>query len=279
MVAGQEARDRQFIARRKHIDPSPSKGTIIGGWEFQGGDSNDPNDWKMVGEVGIPLPQDIDRQIVDSKKVPELPGGGNFQTSSTLRDEREGTGGGDPQEDPFAPVEGRPSALRLDEMPLAGVENSVRAGWVKSEQKWVPHSSLEGGSDTLAYGHKLTPSEVKSGKVKIAGESVDFKKGITEGQAVDLFRQDVAKAEEGLSKRVTDFEGLPEKYRQILVSIQFNTGNVSEKTWPKLLAAMRAGDDATVRQEMVTSFADEQGNRTPLEKRATAIANSVGLGD
>ena len=35
------------------------------------------------------------------------------------------------------------------------VENSVRDGWSKDKKKWFPHKSHEGGTDTIAYGHKL----------------------------------------------------------------------------------------------------------------------------
>ena len=30
--------------------------------------------------------------------------------------------------------------------------NDTLGGWNQSQQKWYPHKSIEGGSDTIAYG-------------------------------------------------------------------------------------------------------------------------------
>ena len=68
-----------------------------------------------------------------------------------------------------------------------GYKNS---GWDKEQGVWKPHGSIEGGTDTLAYGHKLTPKEVESGLVKIGDKSVEFKMGLTDRQAEELFKQD-----------------------------------------------------------------------------------------
>ena len=38
-------------------------------------------------------------------------------------------------------------------------ENGIRAGWNETEKKWYPHKSVEGGSPTIAYGHKLKRGE------------------------------------------------------------------------------------------------------------------------
>lgn len=64
-----------------------------------------------------------------------------------------------------------------------------RSGW--DGKTWKPHKSIEGGTDTLAYGHKLTADEVKKGTVNIGGEEVNYKEGLTDEQANKLFNQDV----------------------------------------------------------------------------------------
>lgn len=158
---------------------------------------------------------------------------------------------------------------------LAMVENSVKAGYDGSS--WKPHASLEGGSATLAYGHKLTPEEVKSNTVKIGADVVDLSKGLTEQQAVTLLYQDIQKARASLQHTIPDFSSFDEKYKKVLVSIAFNVGSVREEKWPSLLKAIRAGDDKGVRKEMVTSYADPSGKRTPLTGRARDIADSLGL--
>lgn len=159
---------------------------------------------------------------------------------------------------------------------LKGVENSVKAGYSEDTGKWTPHSSLEGGTDTLGYGHKLTAAETKSGKVKIGDTLVDYRDGLTDEEVDALMTQDMEKAEKRL-EGIRGYKDFPQKYKDILTNISFNIGRVNEKSWPKLFKAMRAGDDNTVRQEMVTSYKDKDGNRQQLAKRAEQIAKSVGL--
>ena len=136
---------------------------------------------------------------------------------------------------------------------------------------------MEGGSDTLAYGHKLTSAEVKSNTVQVGDDSIDLSDGLTEQQANELFEQDVEKAKSSLSKSVRGFDSLDKKYQDVLVSIQFNTGDVSEDEWSNLLAGIRAEDDERVFEEMLTSFKDSKGDKKLLSDRRNSIAKSLGI--
>lgn len=157
-------------------------------------------------------------------------------------------------------------------------ENGIRAGWDEEKQRWFPHESLEGGTPTIAYGHKLSGVENTLGTIDLGSTEVDvFHEGLTEEQAVQLLLQDVHSAAEVLRNRVVDYWKLPERYQQVLIAVQFNTGNVSERTWPKLLAAMRTGRDMDVRTEMVTSYTDPSGRRHRLARRARNMADAIGL--
>lgn len=158
---------------------------------------------------------------------------------------------------------------------LASVENSVKKGFNKRTNLWKPHESLEGGSDTLAYGHKLTTQEVKSGKVKVGSSLVDYNKGITENQANALLAQDIESHKKKV--KVKDFDKLDDKYQKVLVNIAFNVGSVRPQVWPKLLSAMRKGDDKTVRKEMLTSYKDKAGVTHKLTARRDAIADALGI--
>ncbi len=108
---------------------------------------------------------------------------------------------------------------------------------------WRPHKSVEGGSDTLAYGHKLTPAEVKSGTVKVGGQDVDYKEGITDAQAEDLFRQDVDVHRNIVSKAYPNLEG---KAAEALTMMVFQGANVTK--WKNSNAAIKkaikSDDDA-----------------------------------
>lgn len=157
---------------------------------------------------------------------------------------------------------------------LALLENGVRHGYSKG--KWLPHKSLEGGTDTLAYGHKLTPQEVRSGEIMIGNSLVNWKKGISEEQARALMRQDVRKFRSKLAKQIPEFKSLPEKYRQVLVNIGYNAGSVNPAKWPSLFRHMRNGDDIGVRKEMITTF-KEDGKTAILFGRAKEMADAIGL--
>lgn len=161
---------------------------------------------------------------------------------------------------------------------LRAVENSVRYGWDDKRKTWKPHPSLEGGNPTLGYGHKLSDEAVKSGEVLIGDRRVNFEKGLSEEDAVALFNQDVVKHTDIVKRSVPEYDQLPQKYQKVLVNIAFNVGRVSETDWPNLFKAMREGDDAGVRREMVTTFKDREGNKRRLEERANMIADSLRLG-
>ena len=59
-------------------------------------------------------------------------------------------------------------------------ENSIKAGWNSKKKRWFPHGSVEGGTGTIAYGHKLTASDIASGR---------FAKGITQADAEKLLKE------------------------------------------------------------------------------------------
>lgn len=168
-------------------------------------------------------------------------------------------------------AEGQDSAF---DAVMKDAENSIRSGFDDQTGLWTPHKSLEGGADTIGYGHKLTKAEEVSGKVRVGDEEFSLKVGLTEEQVNTLYQQDKVKAEEKVRNTFGEYDYLPEKYKGVVLNIAFNTGNFSVKKWPKLVAAMRAGDDATVRQEMLTS-ATIGGKRQPLTKRRDMFADAL----
>lgn len=158
-------------------------------------------------------------------------------------------------------------AFNSFETSLAEVENAQKVGF--KDDVWSPHASPEGGLDTIGYGHKITQAEEDAGT---------YKKGISDADAIKLFRADIKKHADIVRKDVEDFDDLPKKYQDVLVNIAFNTGSVKANKWPSLLKAMRAGDDKKVREESVTSFTDASGKKGLLKTRSKKIADAAGLG-
>ena len=112
--------------------------------------------------------------------------------------------------------------------------------------KWHPYGSIEGGTDTIAHGHKLTPKEVKTGLISIAGEDVPVEGGLTEEQANDLLAQDMQVAEQAIAELVEP--ELNQNQKTALTSLIFNVGVNSFKK-SKARKALNAGDMETFFKE------------------------------
>jgi len=161
---------------------------------------------------------------------------------------------------------------------LARVENSVRKGWDDTQGLWFPHKSLEGGADTIAYGHKLHTRET-------------FARGITEFEAFKLFHDDLDWARRNgaycswndtfPNEDILEVE--PTTQQQgllILTDIVFNVGSLLKNgvwQWPKLAQAIIDGNQQGMYEESIRSYVDTNGNRVPLKQRSIDICRAIGL--
>lgn len=163
------------------------------------------------------------------------------------------------------------------------VENEERAGYNPEANVWIPHKSPEGGADTIAYGHKLTQKEIRSGEIVIDGKSYRYRDGesmISDQVADKLYEQDLANARDSLVKSWPDFESLEPKYQRVLKNIAFNVGqtgnSVSPETWPELAKAINEKDDKKVREEMLTKYKKEDGEEyIALERRRDILSKAI----
>lgn len=118
----------------------------------------------------------------------------------------------------------------------------------------------QAGLDTIGVGHLLTMADKSSGR---------FNDGITEEQAMDLLREDVASTE----KHVSDLVSVPLTQNQFdaLVDFTFNVGRTALAT-STLLKRLNAGDYAAVPSEMakwnkITTFSRDQATKKIIKKR------------
>lgn len=76
---------------------------------------------------------------------------------------------------------------------------------------------------TIGVGHKLTDTEISTGRLLINGNEIDWREGLTPKQIDDLLEQDLSIAEWGVEKYVR----VPTSDNQFcsLVSLAFNIGN------------------------------------------------------
>jgi len=143
-------------------------------------------------------------------------------------------------------------------------ENANKKGYKNG--MWYPHHSVEGGADTIAYGHKLTPNDAH------------LRKGITEEQATALQEQDVLR-NQAQAKRQVDkkygagtFDSLPQDSQMLLVDYQYNLGSLSG--FPSFV-------DATVKGNKDKMLAEHTryGAGKPLTKRnnwTVDVINNMG---
>jgi hypothetical protein len=139
-------------------------------------------------------------------------------------------------------------------------ENSIRKGYKNG--MWYPHASVEGGADTIAYGHKLTPNDSA------------LKRGITEDQALKLQEQDVLR-NQALAKKQVDkkygpgtFDNLPQDSQMLLVDYQYNLGTLSG--FPSFVKATVEGN-----KEKMLAEHKRFGAGKPLTKRNEWTANVI----
>ena len=102
---------------------------------------------------------------------------------------------------------------------LKGYENSKdnrNGGYNKARQKWYPHRSIEGGSATIAYGHKILPEE-------------DFSNGITDEQAISLLKKDIASKVSLAKKKMSQFDSFGVPVKNAIINALYR-GDLGPKT-------------------------------------------------
>ena len=78
------------------------------------------------------------------------------------------------------------------------------------------------GIPTIGVGHKLTQSELSSGKITIKGAAIKCAEGLSDQQMIDLLAQDLRPAQEAVNGDVT--VALTQNRFDALVSFTFNVG-------------------------------------------------------
>jgi len=139
---------------------------------------------------------------------------------------------------------------------IKSVENGIKAGF--KHGLWHPHKSVEGGADTIAYGHKLQPGE-------------NFSRGVTDVQATEMLKKDIQTAATR-AKQITDFrfgpgafDRLDNSKKEMLTDFAFN--GVLGK-FPKFLDGVVTGNDKEVKAQYIRHV-----NGKEMTGRNQAFAN------
>lgn len=134
-------------------------------------------------------------------------------------------------------------------------ENGIKKGYSERSGTWNSHPSVEGGTNTIAYGHKLQK-----------GERLE---NITDAQAIELFNKDFAKAQNIARKKYNSiygkgsFEKLEQYKQNIATDISFNLGSFN---YIKLMKAMHDNNKEEMIQQSKT-FYKKDGEMLLLKER------------
>ena len=138
----------------------------------------------------------------------------------------------------------------------------------KSKSKdglYRPFQSIEGGEDTIAHGHKLTPEEVKSGKIY----GIDYRKGLTEEQANQIYFMDKEQSVKDLG-----LENFSEEIKFLATDVAYRAGDI--KDW-KFLKYLKEGKLNDAYAELGDMFwIDKSGKKQFYNNRNKAIFKKVG---
>jgi hypothetical protein len=152
-------------------------------------------------------------------------------------------------------------------------ENGIRSGWSEDTNKWLPHASAEGGTPTIAYGHKFA--------TQAEADSVTASGGITEVQAIEWFQEDMSTAESRAKSQYEEeysgksWDTLDVLGKLMLTEVVFNIGTLKNAEgrydWPSLTTAIHAKDFATATGQLARTYTKPDGTVVSLSSRTSAL--------
>lgn len=138
---------------------------------------------------------------------------------------------------------------------IESVENNGGTGFKNGV--WKPHESAEGGSLTIAYGHKI-----QSGEEKLLT-------GISDDGAEKLLLRDLSNAKEKMYSEIKHMFGvqipLNQVQEEMLTEYVFNLGTL--KKFPKFTRAVLNKKWDIAKKEFVRSYKDKSGKSHELVRR------------
>lgn len=117
------------------------------------------------------------------------------------------------------------------ESDIRQAENGGKVGWNEQKQLWFPHDSVEGGTKTIAYGHKCTADEQK--------QWTDT--GITDTKADELFTTDLSTAKSAVTALLSSNHvstALKDGAMAALTELAYNIGQTKLNGFHKMWTAL-----------------------------------------
>jgi GH24 family phage-related lysozyme (muramidase) len=112
-------------------------------------------------------------------------------------------------------------------------------GWDPIKKRWFHHPSPEGGNPTIAFGHKLTDSDMSTNR---------FANGLTDAEANTLLQTDLVDAEAKARRLVQSYDTVPVATQQALINACYR-GELGTSKTPTTLKLMNQGKWSEAAQE------------------------------
>lgn len=151
-------------------------------------------------------------------------------------------------------------------------ENPRRKGFDSKSKTWRPHKSAEGGTDTIGWGHKLTPAEQAGGYVVIGKEKVPFNE-LTEAKNNALFEQDWNNNTQLAATFINekgDWNSLSEPQKLVSTELFFNMGPNKAKQFKTFRDKIIAQDEGFI-EEINRTYTNPEGETRSLTERTDPI--------
>jgi len=143
--------------------------------------------------------------------------------------------------------------------------NPLRLG----DKNNIVHDSAEGGNDTVAYGHKLTDEEKKTGMIY----EYDIN-NLNDKQMNDILIRDLEKAElELLNNYPEEYTSLDKTKKQMLIDFQFNGGAGMVDKFKNFRDGLFTGNTDKIKKEYKRGYTDKNKNFKELVERNKEFAN------
>lgn len=148
-------------------------------------------------------------------------------------------------------------------------------GFDKKAGTFKPYRDGNGKQWNIGYGLAISDKEYNQDYIVRNGTRYNLGRlkpsQITLNVAKGLLEDELARGDKEVRKYWKGYDELPSKYKGVLLSLHYNTGNAKPSNWPRLMEAMKNRDDEGVRREMITSYTTRNGDRVALSERANTI--------
>lgn len=154
---------------------------------------------------------------------------------------------------------------------LMDFENAVKAGY--DGERFKPHASVEGGTDTIGYGHKLTGAEIRASKIY----GINYKEGLTDEMATYIMRKDVEVAEEDADRLFPGYADVSSDVYKLLTDMSYNMGGSRLSKFKETKRYYSDKDTAGFVKEVKNSiyYKKDLPNNEARYKYITALLNNI----